>query len=58
MQKIGAKEYDMGYRFREIICGYCEHRFVYDATPGEWEGMLTYTKNNGVKGEEVRCPNN
>ena len=24
----------MGYRFREIICGYCEHRFVYDATPG------------------------
>ena len=46
----------MGYHFREIICGYCEHRFVYNATPGEWEGMLTYTKKNGVKGKKVRCP--
>ena len=45
-----------GYQYREIICGCCRHRFVFNKTPGEWGLFICYKKKNGVNGIDTKCP--
>lgn len=44
-----------GYQYREIICGYCNHRFVFNKNAQEWQ-WHTYLKPNGIYGIETKCP--
>ena len=45
-----------GYHYREIICGCCSHRFVYNNTPGDMGIINRYKKRNGTWGIETKCP--
>ncbi len=44
------------YHYREIICGYCRHRFVFNKDPGEWGYGHYYKKKDGTMGIETKCP--
>lgn len=45
----------MGYKYREIICGSCGHRFAFNKHSDD-TAFNTYKKKDGTWGVETKCP--
>ena len=43
------------YKYREIICGYCKHRFVFNKSLCEFLSA-GYWKSDGTQGYRTKCP--
>ncbi len=43
------------YKYSEIICGYCKHRFVFNKTLCEFLDSH-YWKSDGTRGYRTKCP--